>query len=662
MAFRTVSATLLLSCSASSTDVTPIQRVLDMMNDMLAKGKSEKHDEEVEFNKFSVWCDSTRDETTTSIKQAADKIVQLNADIAKAEADAEQLKEEITTLEADISTASDELKSATEIRNKENADYKATHADLSESVDAIERAIGVLKSQSKDTAQASLLQIQNMQNIPQRAKIAIESFLALDASADASAPEANAYEFQSGGIVAMLEKMKLKFEDQRLAVEKAEISQKSNYEVLAQQLNDDIKAMTKSVAKKTEKKAQRLEDAATAKGDLEITTAAKAEDEKKLSDTNAECSARSEEYEKNQVLRAEEIVAITAAQKILQSGSVSGNADKHLPSFVQVSSFAQLRSSSQNDVRHRVIDLLQSRSKKLGSRYLALVASHAADDPFAKVKKMIKDLIVKLMEEANAEADHKGYCDTELATNKQTREIKSAEVEDLTAQIEKNTADISQLSEDITTLSDEIAEISAQQAEATKIRDEEKAKNAVTIADAKEAQGAVEKAIQVLKDFYAKAAEAALIQGQEGLGSEMAQATHAPYKGMGSGGGNLVDFLDVILSDFARLESETTTAEDQSASSHEQFMNETNEDKAVKDTELKHKQGKKDQTSEITRNLKKELELTQEELDAALKYYEKLKPDCVDQGLSYEDRVAQREQEIQSLQEALKMLSGEDLA
>merc|ERR1719163_118256 len=168
--------------------------------------------------------------------------------------------------------------------------------------------------------------------------------------------------------------------------------------------------------------------------------------------------------------------------------------------------------------------------------------------------------------------------------------------------------------------------------------------------------------MQVLKDFYAKAAQASLIQGQDSLRAEMAQASRAPYKGMGSGGGNLVDFLDVILSDFARLESETTTAEDQSASSHEKFMNETTEDKAVKDTELKHKQDKKDQTTEITRNLKKELELTQEELDAALKYYEKLKPDCVDQGLSYEDRVAAREQEIQSLREALKMLSGEDLA
>ena len=32
--------------------------------------------------------------------------------------------------------------------------------------------------------------------------------------------------------------------------------------------------------------------------------------------------------------------------------------------------------------------------------------------------------------------------------------------------------------------------------------------------------------------------------------------------------------------------------------------------------------------------------------DKALDYYDKLKPDCVDQGLSYEDRVAMRKEEI----------------
>jgi uncharacterized LabA/DUF88 family protein len=91
-------------------------------------------------------------------------------------------------------------------------------------------------------------------------------------------------------------------------------------------------------------------------------------------------------------------------------------------------------------------------------------------------------------------------------------------------------------------------------------------------------------------------------------------------------------------------------------------MDESNEDIAVKDAEVEHKTSSKETLDTETAALKKELDLTQEELDAAMDYYEKLKPDCVDQGLSYEDRVKAREAEIQSLQEALEILGQQDLA
>jgi flagellar biosynthesis chaperone FliJ len=233
-----------------------------------------------------------------------------------------------------------------------------------------------------------------------------------------------------------------------------------------------------------------------------------------------------------------------------------------------------------------VAEYLQSCSKKIGSRYLAFVANRVTEDPFGKVKKMIKDLIVKLMEEANAEADHKGYCDTELATNKQTREIKTAEVDNLAARIEKNMADIAQLSQGITTLSDEITEVTQQQAEANKLRVVEKATNVETIVDAKEAQAAVERALRILKDFYTSDHTALLQKSQ----------AKAPYSGMAASGGNIIDFLDVILSNFARLESETSTDDDQQAAAHERFMNDSNEDKAVKTSAMKHKTRQRDQT------------------------------------------------------------------
>merc|ERR1719269_361025 len=104
-------------------------------------------------------------------------------------------------------------------------------------------------------------------------------------------------------------------------------------------------------------------------GDKEVTEASKAKDEGVLSDTNAECKQTSDEYEKNQVVRAGEITALTEAIKIMSSGDVTGMGDKHLPaSLIQTkaSAFPQLRSSS-DPVRQRVVEFLQGRAQKLGS-------------------------------------------------------------------------------------------------------------------------------------------------------------------------------------------------------------------------------------------------------------------------------------------------------
>merc|ERR1719395_417319 len=162
---------------------------------------------------------------------------------------------------------------------------------------------------------------------------------------------------------------------------------------------------------------------------------------------------------------------------------------------------------------------------------------------------MIKDLIVRLMAEANEEAEHKGWCDTELSTNEQTRKEKTQAVETLHAEIDQLEASIAKLTEDIGELTKAVAELDAAVAKATKLRQEEKATNTETISDSQEAQTAVAQALTVLKEFYAKAGDAtALVQQPEIFDS--------PYKGMQSENGGVVGMLEVIESDFARLESD----------------------------------------------------------------------------------------------------------
>mmetsp|Transcript_43865 Transcript_43865/g.76022 ORF Transcript_43865/g.76022 Transcript_43865/m.76022 type:complete len:675 (+) Transcript_43865:74-2098(+) len=664
--FAVASTTSVLADRAKS-EVTPVQKVLSLLESMLAKGKEEKHAEEVQYAAYKQFCDDTSAEKTAAIADATAKIEKLTADIEQGAATAARLTKEIAGLDADISAKTSDIAAATDQRTTEKADYDAMHKDYSESIDALERAIAVLKKQAYDKKQAaSLVQVAELKSlhlIPEPAKQAINLFLAQgeqDLSEDlaASAPEANAYEFQSSAIAEMLEKLLDKFVDQRTTLEKEEMNTKHSYDLLTTDLQAAIDMATDDKTDKTAFKGKTLEQKASDEGDKSDTAAVKAADSAYLSDLTATCTEKASAFASRQKLRAEEIVTIEKAIGIISSSAVAGNADKYLPSLLQQksSSMAQLRSNSATESQMRVAKFLETRAKLLNSRLLSEFAQRVKDDPFVKVKKMIKDLIVRLMEEANEEAEHKGWCDTELTTNEQTRKEKTATVAALKAEIEGLEASIAQLSESIADLTKAVAFLDAAMSKETTLRQEEKATNTETIKDAGEAQTAVAEAIQTLKLFYEKAAEATvLVQRQP----EIFDKT---YKGLQSENGGVIGFLEVIEADFARLESDTQAAEVLSQKTYDKFMEDSAVDKASKSTEIDHKSAKK-QEEELTLTEKKsDLEDTQKALDAALAYYDKLKPSCVDAGVSYDDRVSRRAEEIQSLQEALKILNGADIA
>merc|ERR1719379_208751 len=317
-------------------------------------------------------------------------------------------------------------------------------------------------------------------------------------------------------------------------------------------------------------------------------------------------------------------------------------------------SLSLLRSSSDAPIRAKLVSFLSARAKSTKSKVLLKILAAATDGPFDKVKKMIKDLIVKLMEEATEETEHKGWCDTEMGSNKQTREDKAEAVSTLTANSEELTAKIAELS-------DSVSESDAAVAEATALRSSEKVKNAKTIEDAKVAQVAVAKALTVLQEFYTKAA-AATAFAQQDPASDAPATFSKPYTGMGGSNTGVVGMLEVIQGDFARLETETATAEAQADEEYTKFSDDSSQDKAVKSMDLENKNKDKTTAESDLLSTKKDIEATQVELDAALAYYEKLKPSCVDAGLSYDERVRMREEEIESLQESLKILGGEDIA
>merc|ERR1719375_738886 len=391
-----------------------------------------------------------------------------------------RLTDEIAELNAQIAAWSKDKKEATDIRNTEQADFEKVHTDLSESIDAMSRALSVLASGASSN---SFLQ-KFKATLPQKARQAVDAYLQ---SGGITGEEAgDAYKFHTSGIQDMVNNLKDKMSDERATVEKEEAEKKHAFQLLEQQLTMDTEAATDERDQKEELKAQRTEDSAAAKGDSSETTATKEADEKYLAETTAMCEQKASEFESRQALRDEEQVALGKAIEIMSGGSVSGAADKHLPALVQ-KSFALRASKCVAPIQKQVAVFLQGRARKSESRLLQRIAAQVSDGPFDKVTQMIKDLIAKLAQEAAEEADHKAWCDGELHANKNTRDAKTEEVDHLTARSDKLTAQISALATDIAGLEDEIAAAQAALAKATESRNKEKAENEEAIKDAKEA-------------------------------------------------------------------------------------------------------------------------------------------------------------------------------
>mmetsp|Transcript_33945 Transcript_33945/g.76002 ORF Transcript_33945/g.76002 Transcript_33945/m.76002 type:complete len:688 (-) Transcript_33945:47-2110(-) len=652
----------------SETNGAALGKVIQLLNDMADNGKRELQDEQAKFARFSEFCKNTRTSKETSIAKSKDSIEALQAEIQKLTADVEELSREVADLAAHEDQASKEIETATADRKKEHAEYQAQLKEYVDSLDATERVIKVLQEQNHDRAQASLLQLSSEKALPEAARRVIAAFVDQDPSNAADlmqfgSPEANAYEFQGGGIVAMMEKLKDKFREEKGQLEKEEMNAQQSYEMVKFDLENQIKGAQKVRADKEQRIAKKNRRSGAAKGELDDATSDLKEDTAYLNELNAECQQKHDDFASRSKLRQEEIAAIDKAVEILSSPEMKMDGvtarDQKYGLAQKATSFAQLRSTVQNPAQRKAISFLMSKGHKLKSQVLSELALRCEGDVFANVKKLIRDMIHKLLEEANEEAEHKGWCDTELTTNQQTRDRKTSQVEQAQASISELQASNAKLTAEVEELQAEIAQLEAGMAKATEDRAAEKAKNKAAVEDAKAAQVAVANALSVLEEFYSKAKGATALA--QGVKEDAPETFSEPYNGQQGESGGVVGMLEVIQSDFARLESDTEASEAESKEEYEKFMGDSQTDKAVKETEIKNKNDKITRQAEDLSQTEESLADTEKELDAAMDYYEKLKPSCVGGGVNYDDRVKQREEEIQSLKEALSILKGDDI-
>lgn len=620
-----------------------------MLEKMTVQGKALLGEEKLVYGEYKAWVNDQTAQLGFEIKTAETNIDKLFATIEKQDSLAQQFEQKMKELDGDIASFSSEKEDATAKREQEHTEYLKVSEDYSESVDALERAIQTLQSQSYSRPQAEQL-LQRMSRTVRGMPRVLAAFLQ-NRDDELGAPAAAAYEFQSGGIVEVLEDLLNKFKGELADVEERESNSAHSYNLLELHLSDAVAYATRSRAEAASAKGQATTTSVTAQAELSSTKKELAEDKHFLSDMTATFHVKTATFENNQQVRMEELEAITKAIEILSSPAVAKSYSQHvnLAQTLRGGFLLQTQSSKRRAaVRERVAKFLHQRAEALSSRGLASLASEVSESPFAKVIGMIESLLAKLKEEAASEAEHKDWCDKELKQNKIKREEKASEVEKLQAEVMELGSKISGLGDSIELLVKEQSDLTKAMGEATAQRQSDKATNEKTIADAKAGSEAVKNAVTILKEFYASQGTSFVQQVPE----------MAAYKGLQGEHKGVVGMLEVIASDFVRLAAETSADEQQASSEYKAFMED-----ATANSEAKHKREvqlrlEKDQAEFEQSQTKKDLESEDKQLSKANEYYESLKPTCLTIHVSFEERAARRQEEIEALKEAYGILDG----
>jgi len=684
---------------AKEAKMAAVKKVIAMLGDLKKQVLDEGEEEAKAYNKFACFCKDTTVDKTTAIQEGEDAKESLIADIEKLEVKRKELDEKMAKLEKEIEEVEKEIREAKEIRAKEKEEYDRNEEDLSGAISAIAAALQVIKA-----SKPSLAQMNKVSKTVQRAALLADALgleltnkeqTALGLLQDVPSED---YKFHSDSVIEMLEKLQKDFRAKKVEVDKAEAKAVAEFDMLMQEKTDELKRKNKELDDTKKEKEETQAEIAKNSEDLTVVAATLLDDQEYLMELSKMCSDKAKTWDARSKMRADELSALTSAIDILEgkvsektSGATlrfaqqtmrvnlavkvahSEDAMERLEAatesdeaggvvgFLQRSPGSRSTIKSNPDGRQVVITLLRSKGALLRSAALTSLATAIADDPFAKVKQLIQELIERLLKEASAEAEQKGWCDKSIGEAKQKRRYAAEDIDELNSALAENEAIRDKLTEELDILDKEIKELKEKQEEAEEMRKKEKAENEKTIEDAAAGLEAVQEAITLLDRFYKTAAknkvDLSLTQGPADDAPDTGFDAGEAYTGAQGGAKGVIGMLEVIKSDFKRTMAETEKAEAEAKQDHLVFMTETGKSLAEKDVAVKEKTKQLDNTEQTISDDKDSLKSKVEVVTGAIKELLELKEAC-ETGMSYEERVARREDEIKALKQALCILDN----
>jgi len=699
---------------AKQKKMSAVDKVVSLLTSLQQQVLTEGEAEAATYNKFSCFCKDTSREKVEAIQSGEDEKDSLSSNIETMSSDREKVDAQMKQLMEDIAAAEKAMTEAQANRAKLLKEYETNAADLKAALEALDGAISALKSSKAP----GLLQFQGVSETLRSAALLADA-LGLPVGAKALAflqevPQVPTedYKFHSADIISTLETLKKDFWDEKNQVDADEVKSVAAFDSFMQRTSNLVKAKNRELDEAQQEKARLMDEISMTNQQLTTVAATLLDDQEYLKKLSEMCSDKAKTWDQRTKVREEELYTLTQAIGIIKGAvtekttaatirfaqqgmslrlarAVASDANAmeameaeaeaaEAPAFLQRGSLASgrhvllqrrhLEAMAPLDAagRQKVADLLRSQGQRLHSALLTSLAGRISTsaDPFAKVKTLIQELIERLLQEQGNEANQKAWCDKATSAAEQKRTYAAEDIEKLNAEMARLEATRDKLAEELGVLATEIKELKDARAKAEKMRAEEKSQNMETIKEAQEGLTALESAIDVLSKFYKTMAKETV---DLTLAQKKGPAEDAPdagfkigeaYKGGQSESVGILAMLDVMKSDFARTISETQEAEAQAEQDHLVFMTETGKSLAQKQTSESERITQKDDAEEKLGQADDSLQSQTVILQTSITELLELKPVCVDTGMSYQERVDRRRDEIEALKKALCVLGN----
>jgi hypothetical protein len=674
---------------AAALQLNPITRVAELMEGLAKKVEADGKAEQGLYDKFKCWCTKVLDSKATTIAANKARISELESYIDDLTSGRVELTGERVKLEEEIKGLEKTIQEETEMRDKEHEDYLAAKDEMDKALAALNQSIDVLSEATKDHQEGVL---SSMAKKLQKVMTVGEGFLAKNDMADLhkilDVPDVDwkklnrpatfkkKYKARSGGIQEILADMRDTFANNLNEAIAAEKKAAADFDALMGAKKDQLSTAKQALLDKSGEKGARAEALATSEEELKDLTAQNERDAGYVTDTEATCKERAEQWSERKRLRAEEIASIQEAIGILRSDDARDTFKKSFDSqgffFTQLDAVKHVNNAQSKALS--VVKKLANRDPRVAMLVAKLMNKQPADvtdvdeaDPFVEVIKMIDEVIADLETEEADDLKTKERCEEERMTTTQEAKQVAKEIDTNVETMDRLTAQIDAANKTVQDIIAEIAELRIEMQDATENRADEEREFVAAKHEDETAVELIGNAIAALQKFYT---DNGLLQvtvrrsAQEPFVAAGEAPTPPPPTFEGDYGGakgestGVTAMLEMIRADIEKDIAKSEKQEADAVAAFDKLVADIEASIGDKEATKSDLEGNMATDEEARANENQTMATNHEELDSKMAYLKEIAPGCDFMAMNFDKRFSNRQIESDGLKKAKAILEG----